>query len=296
MSKKIFFFIFLISFSFCEKSNSEIFSFAASLGFQSGNVKEYVYDSGEVLSRLDWNTDFIPAAEISSRLDICHAVTDINFLCALPVKLGTIEDWDWLGQDKTRATNFSKHNLYIQRKFEIEVKSGYQFIFEKIKLLPQAGMQYRNQKFKAYDGFFQYADYENGEYFSSSLEKKKIKGTGLSYEQQFFLPFISLEAECKICSDWDLILNWRCYPYIYCFAVDRHYFRNAVFRDAMYGSGFLLGAELRFKSLSVSLNYELLECKNGKSEYKEDGKDSVRLYTVPGIKSSVFSVMASYRF
>ena len=110
------------------------------------------------------------------------------------------------------------------------------------------------------------------------------------------LPFISLEAESKISSSWDLTLSWRCYPYIYCFAVDRHYFRKTDFRDEMYGSGFLLGAELRYKSFSILANYEFLECKNGTSEYKEDGKSSVKLYTVPGIKSSVVSVMARYRF
>lgn len=64
----------------------------------------------------------------------------------------------------------------------------------------------------------------------------------------------------------------------------------------MYGSGFLFGAELRYKSFSILTNYEFLECKNGISEYKEDGKSAVKLYTVPGIKSSVASVMVRYRF
>lgn len=295
VKKKFIFALFILFFS-CFKFNAETFSFAASVGFQSGKVQEYVYDSGDILSRLDWKTDFIPVANISSRLNIFHVVTDIDFLCALPIKYGTIEDWDWLGEDKTRVTNFSRHDLSVEKKFEIEAKSGYEFVFEKIKLVPQLGLRYRNQKFKAHDGYYQYADYENGEYLNSSIEKKKIKGTGLSYEQQFVLPFISLEAEYKIFSSLDLILNWRCYPYIYCFAVDRHYFRNADFRDAMYGSGFLLGAELRCKSFSILVDYEFLECKNGTSEFKEDGKSAVELYTVPGIKSSVVSIMARYRF
>lgn len=294
--KKIFFLSLFISFFSCFKFSAETFSFAASVGFQSGKVQEYVYDSGDVLSRLDWKTYFIPVADISSRLNIFHIVTDVDFLCALPIKYGTIEDWDWLGEDKTKATNFSKHDLSVERKFEVEAKSGYEFVFEKIKLVPQFGLRYRNQKFKAHDGYYKYADYENGEYLSSSIERKKINGTGLSYEQQFVLPFISLEAEYKIFSNWNLILNWRCYPYIYCFAVDRHYFRNTDFRDAMYGSGFLFGAELRYKSFSILANYEFLECQNGISEYKEDGKSAVKLYSVPGIKSSVASVMVRYRF
>ena len=138
VKKKIIFALFILFFS-CFKFNAETFSFAASVGFQSGKVQEYVYDSGDVLSRLDWKTDFIPVANISSRLNIFHVVTDIGFLCALPIKYGTIEDWDWLGEDKTRVTNFSKHDLSVEKKFEIEAKSGYEFVFEKIKLVPQRG-------------------------------------------------------------------------------------------------------------------------------------------------------------
>ena len=58
--KKIFFMSLFISFFSCFKFSAETFSFAASVGFQSGKVQEYVYDSGDVLSRLDWKTYFIP--------------------------------------------------------------------------------------------------------------------------------------------------------------------------------------------------------------------------------------------
>ena len=52
------------------------------------------------------------------------------------------------------------------------------------------------------------AEYENGQYIDADeFERKKINGTGLSYEQQFVLPFISLEAEYKIFSNWNSIYN-----------------------------------------------------------------------------------------
>ena len=88
----IFFFVLFISFFSCLKFSAETFSFTASVGFQSGKVQEYVYDSGDVLSRLDWKTDFIPVADISSRLNIFHIVTDVDFLCALPIKYGMLPD------------------------------------------------------------------------------------------------------------------------------------------------------------------------------------------------------------
>ncbi|MGN0730185.1 omptin family outer membrane protease [Treponema sp.] len=295
MIKKNIVFLLGLSFFLCAATSAETFSLTASLGFQSGKMQEYVYSGGTYVSRIDWQADLVPVADVNFSGDICNVVFGINFLSAFPVKKGSVEDWDWLGLDKSRATNFSSHDLSIQRKVDLEASLGYRFSLEHFRILPRLGFVFRNQKFKASDGYFRYANYIRGEYLNDSVGKNNISGNVLLYEQSFYMPFVSLETEFGISGGLDFLFDCRLYPYVYCDATDNHCIRNVIFYDETQGAGFSLEMELRWKPFSVLTSYEYLECRGGISKYKEEGKSSVRLRSVPGIKSSVASVLFRYR-
>ena len=164
---------------------AKVFELSVSGGIQSGKVSEFVYKNDYVLSRLDWNENIAPFISLSGRVDVFHSILDFSIFSAIPVKSGTIEDFDWLGEDKSRYTQYSRHDLYLTKHFNLEAKAGYEFSFYNFTVLPQIGIHYRNQKFEGVDGYLQYSF---GNYFSESFTKTQIKGNCISYEQGILFP------------------------------------------------------------------------------------------------------------
>lgn len=275
---------------------AKIFELSSSVGIQTGKVEEFVYEKNHTLSRLDWNVDVVPVVSVGGEFNIFHAIIDFSLLSAIPVKVGSMQDYDWQGSDKSKLTNFSDSDLSVSRLFDVEIKAGYEFVFNKFRLLPEIGFCYRNQEFKAEGGYYQYAS--SGEYWESSLEKKELRGTIISYEQQFCMPFIFFDSEYCFFKDFRLKLNARFYPYIYCASVDSHYLRNYEFFDYMKnGLGFSVGAEIQYKLFALSFGYEYIKLDSGTSKARTIGTNSSvsTLDTDPGTTSSVFSVVFTFR-
>lgn len=292
-------FVFLPQFSF-----AKLFELSVAGGIRSGKIQEFVYDNGTTKSRLDWKTPLVPVLNISGRLDIFHAILDLSVVSAIPVKLGSMQDYDWLGTDTSKYTNFSDHDLIVNKLYDLEAKTGYNFnllnfnVPVDLSIIPQIGFLYRNQKFEACDGYSQYAD--SGEYWSSSIEKTYFSGTIITYETASYMPFVSLEAEYKIDSSWRVKQFGRFFPYVYATAIDNHYHpsKHTEYTDILKnGFGFSLGTEASWKKLSVSVFYEWFRCKEGSSYDRNIGtsSDYSKESTTPGITSSVLSVMVSYR-
>lgn len=290
-------FVLLPQFSF-----AKLFELSVAGGIRSGEVQEFVYDNETTVSRLDWKTPLVPVLNISGRLDIFHAILDLSVDSAIPVKLGSMQDYDWTGSDLSKYTNFSDHDLIVNKLYDLEAKLGYDFnllnfnVPVDLSIIPQIGFLYRNQKFEACDGYYQYAS--SGEYWSSSIEKKHLSGTIITYETASYMPFISLEAEYAVSSSWRVKQFGRFFPYVYTTAIDNHNLRQTEFDDFMKnGLGFSIGAEASWKKLSLSVCYEWFRCKEGSTYQRAIGTNSsyYKASTTPGITSSVLSVMFSYR-
>lgn len=301
--KNFVFFLFVFLAFLPESSFAKIFELSVGGGIRSSKVQEFVYKDDYTLSRLDWNVPLIPVLNIAGRFDIFHAILDLSVASAIPVKLGSMQDYDWLGDDKAKYTNFSDHELIVNKLYDLEVKTGYDFNLQNfgipvdLSIIPQIGFLYRNQKYEAYNGYTQYAS--SGEYWSDSIEKKYISGSCITYDIASYMPFVSLESEYAIDSSWRVKVFGRFFPYIYSASIDNHYLRLSQFNDYMKkGLGFLVGTEASWKKLSLSFYYEWFNCKNGetqkrsignKNDFIEDGS------TNPGAESSVFSLMISYK-
>lgn len=293
-------FVLLPQFSF-----AKLFELSVAGGIRSGEVQEFVYKAdGSTYSRLDWKTPLVPVLNISGRLDIFHAILDLSVNSAIPVKLGSMQDYDWLGTDTSKYTNFSDHNLIINKLYDLEAKLGYDFNLLNfntpvdLSIIPQIGFLYRNQKFEACDGYYQYASSTSGEYWSSSIEKKYLSGTIITYETASYMPFVSIEAEYDFSSSWRVKQFGRFFPYVYATAIDNHNLRQTEFDDFMKnGLGFSIGAEASWKKFSLSVCYEWFRCKEGSTYQLAIGTNSsyYKESSTPGIKSSVLSVMFSYR-
>ena len=291
------FLVFASDFSF-----AKIFELSVSGGIRNSKVQEFVFQDDYTLSQLDWNAPLIPVLNVAGRFDIFHVLVDLSVNSAIPVKLGSMQDYDWLGQDKSKYTNFSSHELILNKLYDLEAKVGYDFNLKNfgvsvdLSIIPQAGFLYRNQKFEAYNGYTQYAT--SGEYWSDSIEKKYLSGSSLTYEVASYMPFLSLETEYKIDFSWCLKLFGRYFPYIYAVAIDNHYLRPAQFNDYMEkGLGFSIGTEVSWKKLSFSFCYEWFKCEKGKTQIRTigDKNDFIDSSTIPGVESSVISLMFSYK-
>ncbi len=302
--KKFFIFLFVFLAFFSEASFAKIFELSASGGIRSGKVQEFVYESDYTLSRLDWNTPVIPVFGLSGRFDIFHAIVDLSVDSAIPVKLGSIQDYDWMGTDKSKYTNFSDHELIVNRLCDLEAKVGYDFnlmnfgVPVDLSIIPQIGFLFRSQKYEAYNGYTQYA--KTGEYWSDSIEKTYYSGTGVNYEVASYMPFLSLESEYAIDTSWKVKIFGRFFPYIYSAAKDNHLHDGIrkQFNDYMKnGLGFSVGTEAAWKNFSLQFSYEWFKCKEGDTYYRHIGEenDFVDTGTTPGVESSVFSVMFVYK-
>lgn len=274
---------------------AKVFELSVSGGIQSGKVSEFVYKNDYVLSRLDWNENIAPFISLSGRVDVFHSILDFSIFSAIPVKSGTIEDFDWLGEDKSRYTQYSSHDLYLTKHFNLEAKAGYEFSFYNFTVLPQIGIHYRNQKFEGVDGYLQYSF---GNYFTESLSKTQIKGNCISYEQGILFPFISLEASYSFCKNWKAKLFGKFYPYVKIDAIDNHFIKLVQYNDFMTnGLGFSVGTEIQFKQFALFFEYEFLKCSTGKTTSRNIGVNSSlsSSQTVPGAESSVFTFSLIYR-
>ncbi len=300
--KKNFIFLFVFLAFLTEASFAKIFEFSASGGIRSSKVQEFVYEDDYTLSRLDWKAPLIPVIGLSGRFDIFHTILDFSVDSAIPVKLGSIQDYDWTGTDKSKNTHFSDHELIVNRLFDLEAKAGYDFNLKNfgvpvdLSIIPQAGFLFRSQKFEAYNGYTQYAG--NGEYWSDSLEKTYISGVGMTYEVASYMPFLSLESEYAIDSFWKVRIFGRFFPYIYSAATDNHILKYVQYNDYMKeGMGFSIGSEAGWKNFSLMFSYEWFKCDEGDTYYRTIGEENsfIESKTTPGVKSSVFSLMFVYK-
>ena len=315
------FLIFSLSSIFASgRRQTKLFSLDSSLGFRNIVLKEYVYASDHTTSRLDWQAPFVPVVSVGGRFNIYNAIIDLSVLSAIPVKIGKMEDWDWLtSSDYSRATRYSFHDLITSKHFDAEAKIGYDFnlldfgVPFDLSIIPQVGFLYRNQKYEAQDGYTQYAS--DGSFWDSSLDKTYIRGIALTYEQMDLMPFVHLEANFKLVGESNSLKMFsgfrgkvfaRFYPYIYASAMDNHYMRSSrvsytgyQFNDYMKeGRGFLVGTELSWKSFCVSFCYEWFSASKGKSTGRVIGYDSTleSFSTIPGTDSSIFQAAFTYRF
>lgn len=227
----------------------------ASTGFLYGSSQELVYaESGSdtLLSELDWTLE--PLFYWGLRLDLSPARKGTEgFIATLALRsgiagyAGTMTDTDWANYDGTK-THFSAHDSYAEQAFLADLRAGWTFpVGKSFELRPFAGVGYMHFRWTARDGYLQYADYDYGtdEYdeWSSSLPKTDIYGTGIGYEQFWFIPYLGFEAAWNASDRWTLRGSLSAAPWAICADQDDHYLRGLQFNETSSG-GFALEPRL----------------------------------------------------
>jgi outer membrane protease len=169
-------------------------SLGIDMGYITGTTNEYVYKDGKTISHLEWKENLIPAFQFHSRFDIIGIFLSLDMLSVLPlaIKSGVISDYDYLLDNSDMLSNYSEHDLYTDKHFNLSFRIGYTFVFWRFTMSPTVGFSYYTRKWSAVNGYLQYPTNDD-EPLSEETPKNNVLGTGINYEQ--LLKFFSIGVE-----------------------------------------------------------------------------------------------------
>jgi outer membrane protease len=261
----LFFSITALRFSFAEGRLS--LSLESGFGLLYGSAREIVYDGGYMLSELVWPSE--PLIYGGLRLGIKSPggfVARLDVKAGLPGPVGTITDSDYLNYDGVK-THFSAHNCSAERAILLDAKAGWAFPLSRaFSLSLMAAFSTMNFKWSAKDGYMQYPSEDLAPYtpWSSSAPKTAVYGTGIIYEQTYFIPGLFLGIDGSLSSSLELRGGFFYSPYVICDDVDNHEFTGADYYEHMSGGSLVepsLEAEWRIGpelSLTIDIGYRYI--------------------------------------
>lgn len=285
----------------------------ASTGFLYGVSKELVYaapGSDTLLSELDWAME--PLFYWGLRIDLRPAralttgfVARLSLRSGLAGYAGTMTDTDWANYDGVK-THFSAHDSYVEQALLADLHVGWNFpLGRALELRQYVGIGYMHFRWTARDGYLQYADYDSGtgqyDEWSSSLPKTSIYGTGIGYEQLWFLPYLGAELAWIATGKWTLAGSLSVAPFAVCADQDDHYLRSLQFNETSSG-GFAveprLEAALKLTdrtTLSFAGSYRFISGLRGDVTISDIGTNSATYEEedTAGVEYSVFDFGAT---
>ncbi len=291
-----------------------VFSFSnfwwnISLNFEgkTGSTDELVFENNKKISLLEWETPFLPAISFRNQLGLSNFVFDIFYSSAIPVKMGTMCDYDYILGTSNNISNFSKHELFVDKDFSVGTNFGWKSLcFEKIFFIPNIGFSYTNKKFSAQNGYLQYP--QNGNSWTGNEDKENLLGTVISYEQSIWTISVGMKFGLKITEDFQFGLETKYYPYVHIDSIDSHFLRQVQFYDSMKkGCGGKLIFDINafpFQTnkelgLKISCIYEKISCR-GLSYFANIGLSSSSFTkldnVVSGLDSEYFSISVGIIF
>jgi outer membrane protease len=275
------------------------FEFTPSIGVLTGTVSEYVfYDTGDTESQLDWQQYAVPYIQAKETIRAYNAFLNVSLLSAIPFECGIIEDYDWLNDDTSILSDYSCHDLYLDKRFDITANAGYTFNYNKFFIAPGLGVTYRSQKWSGYDGYGQDGD---DDVWTEDTDKTEYSGNVISYEQSIVMPFISLQSGYAINQKMNISLDLLVYPYLYINDIDNHYTKDKEYLDEMRGGGGIsIGSTITYKKIALQISYEYLYVDDGTIYYTTIGSSDTTIYesadATAGTSSSLFSISVLYLF
>ena len=247
----------------------------------------------------------MPLLSVDGRLNIWNFFIAVDLFSVVPLAsaAGIMEDYDYLLENSDALSNYSKHDLYTDRHFNIMLKIGYSFFINNFEIEPVVGFSYYTRKWSAIDGFLQYPEDDN-EPWTESVPQFNLSGTGISYEQLLRFPFFGLHCTYNIKDIFKVSLKALYYPYIWVEALDSHFIRLKQYYDTMEG-GMGANVEISFiyyfnklKKIGIlaSFNYEGLYTIRGTTSSNVIGISNGNFSDVSGYRSgtdgTIFSVKA----
>lgn len=276
--KKIFCQFISLLFTSMLVANAENFNFTSAAGIDSFSQTEYVFQNGSKISELSWKCSAAPCIVAALDVFLKRITFNLSYSTVIPVKNGILKDLDF---NNTGISKFSEHSLYIDKKYEFSILTGYNFTVKNISFFPFAKFCYKNQKFSGRDGYYQYPEKGN---WTGAEPKTNLKGNVISYESEFFIFGLGL-GTIFILNDFSFKIGGTLNPYICGNALDSHYVRQKQFYDSFNGRfGFSLSGEFNYRQVFLRATYNHIPLLKGRTS------DSVI-----GVSDSNFSERADFQ-
>ena len=265
------------------------FNFTSFMGATTGAINEYVIEDDHTISRLDWTQKIIPIIGAEIECNIKGFVLQIGIISAIPIKCGTMEDFDFLLTDSTQVSQYSFHDNYLDKFIEFNAKIGYEIKIKNFFIQPQLYFHYRNQKWSARDGYLQYPVFGA---WTGKENKTSVSGNIISYEQSILIPSLCLSQGFFVSNILHFELICAYIPYLWAKALDSHYLRSKQFYDILDGGdGFSLGFCIKIKKFSFFFNYEQFYIDKGSTFTGNIGIDSNSLIKDETVSSAIKSYL-----
>ena len=250
------------------------FSMENHTGIITGLTQEYVYEGKKQISRLEWEEKAVPYIHATLDFSWKYFFITGSAKTAIPLESGFMRNYDYLLPGSNALTNFSEHDVFLDRHNTYDIGIGYNFILKKWHIYPVFGFQYSNRKWTAKDGYLQYA--VSGKPLQGNEPINYITGSVISYEQKisFFYGFLAIGY--KFFNRLLLDINFGFYPYVWAESMDNHIMRSIEFYDEMPGGvGGNLGLQIYYKPAFIK-NIEFLLGFDYENFFKIMGKTSKR--------------------
>ena len=253
------------------------FSLSPLFGFLYGQSDEIVYKfPGKDLyySKLYWDVKPLFYGGITGGLGPKYPQMRHGFLAeltlrfGLPLRVGKMDDWDWLNMGLDYPTHYSTHDANSSNSIFADLSAGYSMrLLDRLTLNISGEFSYMHFSWSANNGYTQYPPPDPSDNYlpwNENYEKKYFSGKVIKYSQDwlFFSPGISLKWDISRLFALEGFFNYS--PLLFCVARDHHLQRKSVFYDYLFfgryikGGGEITFLPLNKTSLLLSASYRLI--------------------------------------
>jgi outer membrane protease len=216
------------------------FTVGMQMGMFYGGMDELVYQKGQSneTSRLEWEEHFVPYVDLRTQFNFWNFFACVSLITSIPVKSGSMRDFDYTLPDKTTVSHYSEHDAMFDKHLEIYPEIGGGVDVGNWYFGGSVGFLYRTRKWSAVNGFTQYPP--AGQPWSASLPKTEQVGTIITYEESLWAPVLNLYVDYAINDQFSLGFLGSWYPYLNISTIDTHILRQTRFEDEMKGGNGVL--------------------------------------------------------
>lgn len=233
------------------------FSLSSSLQYKKLSIEESVLENDSYISKLIWNQPFNLSYNFQPKISFRNFNVSGNFSLAFPVKSGNLKDYDYLTANINEISQYSQHDLYLDKDFSCGIDLSYDFKIKSFHIIPGVKYSYINRKFSAQDGFLQYPDFTETPW-TGNEKKEYLSGNIISYEQAIYYPSVILDLNYEFLNMFECGINGEFKFLANSYSLDSHYLRLVQFYDYFKnGLGFTAGTYFSYKIYSCKIRLDL---------------------------------------
>jgi outer membrane protease len=208
------------------------FSFSSSLGYLGGESKEFVYDDGRQLSRLDWKIKNAAIIKLVANYDLLPWLSlNAAGWTTIASNSGHMNDFDWQDPNSSHNTDSSSSSATLNEANEYDLSiRGWVFNTENYKAGIVAGYQETRFSMTAKNGTYDYAGTDDDDNYDPNAPRDR--GTFprnqplVGYKQTYRTPYVGLVGNYTV-NDFELNALMKYSHWVRAKDNDNHYLTGA---------------------------------------------------------------------